>query len=68
MLGSLQFNHLWSSSVRQNNYARSLRPAYAVGQPASFRLFNTNTVREYDRDVDVFSPRLLAILSGSVTV
>ncbi|KAK6145663.1 hypothetical protein DH2020_022483 [Rehmannia glutinosa] len=52
MASSLALKRLVSSNL----LSRSLRPAYAVAQPASSRLFNTNAVREYDsddRDVDV---------------
>ncbi|XP_011101118.1 heat shock 22 kDa protein, mitochondrial [Sesamum indicum] len=52
MASSLALKKLLSSNLA----ARSFRPARAVAQPASFRLFNSNAVREYDsddRDVDV---------------
>ncbi|KAK6117870.1 hypothetical protein DH2020_048370 [Rehmannia glutinosa] len=52
MASSLALKRLVSSNL----LSRSLRPAYAVAQPASSRFFNTNAVREYDsddRDVDV---------------
>ncbi|PIN22012.1 Molecular chaperone (small heat-shock protein Hsp26/Hsp42) [Handroanthus impetiginosus] len=52
MASSLALKRLVSSNL----VSRSLRPAGALAQPASSRLFNTNAVREYDsddRDVDV---------------
>ncbi|KAK4403489.1 Heat shock protein, mitochondrial [Sesamum angolense] len=52
MASSLALKKLLSSNL----VARSFRPGLAVAQPASFRLFNSNAVREYDsddRDVDV---------------
>ncbi|KAL0403060.1 UNVERIFIED_CONTAM: Heat shock protein, mitochondrial [Sesamum radiatum] len=52
MASSLALKKLFSSNL----VARSFRPARAVAQPASSRLFNSNAVREYDsddRDVDV---------------
>ncbi|KAL2550123.1 23.6 kDa heat shock protein [Forsythia ovata] len=46
MASSLAMKRLLAS----NFLPRSLRPVRAVAQPASSRFFNTNAMREYDRD------------------
>ncbi|XP_022865097.1 heat shock 22 kDa protein, mitochondrial isoform X2 [Olea europaea var. sylvestris] len=46
MASSLAMKRLWSS----NMLSRSLRPVCAVAQPCTSRLFNTNAMRQYDRD------------------